>query len=1533
MKNKFRIFSAVIACILVAAVIINQSYELISFAVADNRYLESVEIFTAPTRNEAKKKCEDAGYIFSEGNLNEGNGNYVAIGYTITDDPEEAITDMSILEMNNGYEVSDYSKIREEEMGKAGFITSAFMASVAEYKENLKKGSPAAEEARRILNIYTISEMNNVGFGDYLASDKCTEDFLKKVVCQANAGVVYAIFNTMSCGVADYGDTNWAQRIEGNGIRQLISEGTQNTMLDRSYKNYANDLYPQLQAFYEQYTKAKRFSDEKGYDELKKGVEKTGECEITDEAMNVIRNYEKYDEEDTYYIYLQAYDILSQYKYDETTSVADYILYLGSLSYKQDADLRVIYPLVDALTVGQVGVFRVSGVVQMAMSLVNDEIILEKTNEYLKEIYGLIKEAYDGKRDHLDLWVCTDQVPYNTKVALTDADIIATRSGTEFDNLVKENKFEKSLSEAMTLTFVISSAINIASFFVTVGANVAFVYQNSISAWWAAQSVSVWGMCYEAITFTSGSIMSSILGIMGCTVIILGYVALFVTVVLLLVSLGEFLYEKFKSEDDTLEYTLSDIPNDVYDYRNQSYLHYKAVEQNKSGKCADLNAEKGRRFAALYYTKNESAGSPIQINPNGDEFRVVLGNSTAPAGYSSVTYFSQGAAANVNSYSYNKNADPLFLSVYKYESTPINEGEESEAPEGEAVYLSSLKVAVQKTEAAAKDELKKAGYTFLDVNIAGFYGTTDGTYAYIGYQTTKIEKDAITDIRVVPQGIGTGESFYFGSIEYYRAGGKDIPNHIPSIYYTRSSNAGTPIYPDLQIVSKRSAANPGFEPVNLFCGGDAYNLNATGDTSYDPMTLSYSNWNSSKCVYLYFHPSVTYTSGEKYLGGLAFFTGKNTTAKAGDEIQKYAESNGFKVMSKNFTEDYEIVFNVKRHLGKGTVTSEKTVDDIVTYLAYSETYNPYRAIYGIKSYTAISDMNALNEMLVTSTSNGIESYAASSVFFQFGNEIAESDEELKGFCRGILMSNAWNGLNNNSAGSFLTEIEELPEQETDDFEDYVWKTSQPRLKNLYVCGFVSGRSPLTPGDIKIETENKDAEYNEAGMYSVQDAKTPNRAEGHNIGISSKNAMYLYVRKDKPVEKKYISAISVGSWNLKEYINDDKVYEEMEDDDKEIYEKMKDDICITTALQSGTDEVILSNLASPYEESLQASPENEPTQAAYLCVSRTDDSINAIHSIIKYRCKSVKQAEAKIEVGGIEYIRAGSTPVHDDMYGTYFIYYSTNYGCAPGEPITSISFSGIPLVENCATALSTMGVDEIEYVNGKKVVKEYATLKGYPYEANFIHSAYETQKTYICDIFIGTGETEKEAMLDLMEMGCNMYVPIDMNKDADGKYVFVGYDRSESEDFAVRDVICTVGRKPENEIERSGITYQRARDHFNMNYDDSGAVSFNEGTNGYSIYLYYSYDADCSPVMRLAATEKDYIPDNSGEYIWEDVLTDTSVRCNFNDGVYASNEGKSVDNRIYLYTNRIDNSTKFGYRVPVGSSADTMEYGTLKVVSK
>ena len=66
-------------------------------------YIKSVKLAQAKTREEAKDALEKEGYIFLEGNLNEGtDADGVWLGYTITTDPSEAIYDIKLMNTKGG---------------------------------------------------------------------------------------------------------------------------------------------------------------------------------------------------------------------------------------------------------------------------------------------------------------------------------------------------------------------------------------------------------------------------------------------------------------------------------------------------------------------------------------------------------------------------------------------------------------------------------------------------------------------------------------------------------------------------------------------------------------------------------------------------------------------------------------------------------------------------------------------------------------------------------------------------------------------------------------------------------------------------------------------------------------------------------------------------------------------------------------------------------------------------------------------------------------------------------------------------------------------------------------------------------------------------------------------------------------------------------------------------------------------------------------------------------------------------------------
>ena len=106
---KSKLYGKIISLILVIATLVT-TLPLTVFAetveVEKNKdlYVKSIKLAQAKTKNEAKAILEEEGYIFLDGNLNEGTDqDGVWIGYTTTDDPNEAIYDMKVMNMKGGF--------------------------------------------------------------------------------------------------------------------------------------------------------------------------------------------------------------------------------------------------------------------------------------------------------------------------------------------------------------------------------------------------------------------------------------------------------------------------------------------------------------------------------------------------------------------------------------------------------------------------------------------------------------------------------------------------------------------------------------------------------------------------------------------------------------------------------------------------------------------------------------------------------------------------------------------------------------------------------------------------------------------------------------------------------------------------------------------------------------------------------------------------------------------------------------------------------------------------------------------------------------------------------------------------------------------------------------------------------------------------------------------------------------------------------------------------------------------------------------
>lgn len=909
-------------------------------------------------------------------------------------------------------------------------------------------------------------------------------------------------------------------------------------------------------------------------------------------------------------------------------------------------------------------------------------------------------------------------------------------------------------------------------------------------------------------------------------------------------------------------------------------------------------------------------------------------------------------------------------------------------------------------------------------------------FTYLGYKVTTDVSMAIRDIRVAT--FENGSSLTFGTVNYgcagklgYPSDGDDkddseYPSDLDGLYFSKNEKAGSPIPAgNIHIVQSHSQTAEGWVPVTTF-SGVPYNFNTTriSSTSTEGHNLApyrYTaylteedfTWDETD-MYMYYEPSETFTSGEKkYLSGVFFTFG----ADAVDATWSFGETEA------NFSELISKMSDIPNskllsdvNLAQSYVSDRYARDSEQKYLhiGYIWSYNPYRAIYDVQAYQGTLYKPELPYTISKTTkyqkknlgdAAETQTYAAASVVVQRGLEYHDFGGDFEGVIRGItpenaiMSSNGLMGTNN----YFLEEMDEIYTTKMQGDYDYGYSKMALLPTGVYVSGYMPDKQPMTLDDIVITSSRHDAELlnskisvdlsgettlggNAASgdFSSIQDMKRPYNTDAFDLSYpdwvydddahSAGQSCFIY-KKNTTIKKKYISRVFVGG-----FTRNDAGVKEDEKDQLKMVDKMVDHQALLLANMQASDEVIPVNVSVSQEDAwykacdedgvpLEKPDEDKKTPAAYISVSRTDKADEAITGMVLYKTDK-KAVPEEMKVDSMTYYCASNDKPITETGGTkYYLYYTYNDGATPGKPITEITASEDIFESGLSTVLTVDGPD------GKGEGKESKPY-GNTSQNTYIHAQYEHDKnTYYNKIYIGADMLKKKAMAKLLEQDCTEFIDMNLNENAGGQYIYMGYkgysldedkirmkrteeakqaERENQLQEAIYDIICTVDKpyQPEGLVTELHQVY----------YKPVGDVDLNAGTNGPKIYMYYTtiYNAKKynknqgsddrkihssmpndyfrEPVTRIAFTECDRVPYLNGtasEGIdnmlpWERVLyDDLKTSAELNDGaVWFDDDYNSCDNRIYMYLQRERGYVKPAGEITGGHTTDSTTYGEM-----
>lgn len=578
-------------------------------AAGQPKYIKEVRLSYGETADEAKSWLIENEYTVLEHNLNDGTGkDYVYLGYRTTNNPEEAITDMAIMDMKGGYSYSEYEKSLEKYQEDIQDMLDSFVESIKEFARNYEQKNNTALVAYKMLNQFQEDDTGEL-LGDYLINYCDDLEALTKIFMQGNQRVILYIEQMVALGCTDNSE-------EGNWIAKFSNADPYDYYEPEEYDDLARAIYTGWDSLRDKLLEAEKFKEEIGTTE--EDIQKY--CDLYGEEQYV-ENLQS----------LSYYVVFDMYKYDDMSMVEFF------KQDPEDLDISQLYPLAYSMTAGQAKCAKYIGLELMIEYAMSTDESLEKMQEAFDE-----QLDEDGVTDVCSVYAGVDRSLFEEGgVALTN-EALRNASSTG-DNSWIQGNIDKAAEIAMYAiagASVAASAASFVAYAVSLHANIMAQWAN-VSGWYTLEQFVALKVGDVGLYFAGNPIFMQ-----------LGIACIGVLLIVTAVYIGLEVYNYYHPEYTEIPRVIVD--QKVVDEENQYVIYYAVMEKDHS--YGDLNAFQGKQWNALYTTKDKNAGAPITT-----DMLVKKGDSSTQDGYKAVHYFGASNAFNLNSHTYKDKVDGIYM--------------------------------------------------------------------------------------------------------------------------------------------------------------------------------------------------------------------------------------------------------------------------------------------------------------------------------------------------------------------------------------------------------------------------------------------------------------------------------------------------------------------------------------------------------------------------------------------------------------------------------------------------------------------------------------------------------------------------------------------------------------------------------------------------------------------------------------------------------------------------------------------------------
>ena len=594
-------------------------------AASNGKYVSELYVAYGKDESSAKKVLSDKGFTHIDGNLNENGDTYVMMGYKTTDNIRDSITDIAVMNMDGEFNTTEYKEVLRQRKTQVADLLNDFMATIKEYRANLKAGKVKATAVHDLLNKLTDDDsgkklgdlFNSETLQDKVGVNKSITDENKgklpdllTILMQGNAAYIRTVESLLSVA-ADTNDNTWIDRFAEKDYDDMLDEledsrpdlntpSKRAQYIDTEYGSLATELSEAVSDLRQEFL---------DYEDLGLSVTEANEEEIeaefgkTDTAneeqkAEIAANELKWAETGVLYEALKNYEGGNFDKGD----MLDFFM-----EDVDEDDIERYYPMAAAFTEGQRG----------GMNFVSFHELLR----YAFLDYDSWKKDVEKKVDFSDI-ESSIYTGINREMFKTDGSIAYTGAATRVNNTSPAGDDDK-MTEGETILLLLG-----ATFFAGVFYGVTKIIANtagekaveyivprlpkSIDQNLVLESQRI----DDKIMIDMDSIYDEYDLVSG-----IGSVFKVLTIFFAVATAAYTIYTLVKTE----EVELKPIPKYFVDnYTSEAgenfQLNYQAVECNRkdyngndkqSGDSADLNADEGKQWLAIYVSKNSMAGKPV----------------------------------------------------------------------------------------------------------------------------------------------------------------------------------------------------------------------------------------------------------------------------------------------------------------------------------------------------------------------------------------------------------------------------------------------------------------------------------------------------------------------------------------------------------------------------------------------------------------------------------------------------------------------------------------------------------------------------------------------------------------------------------------------------------------------------------------------------------------------------------------------------------------------------------------------------------